>query len=283
MKIAVLTIIVFMVLAGTALCGTEDTEVMILEPKHRDAADLFPAVMHLKSKEGTITIDHRTDSLIVVDYPENLKKMRELISKLDTPLGQVQIKVVVAEVKKSFLQRAGIGLGMSVIPRDHLKRINYLMENKDEVSVRSEMSVRTLTGKPATIKVAREEILWSVAIDPEHQTRTLVEPALTRSAGNFLTVLPRVHRDGTITVMLMPTVSEFQEDRSTIYEKTLETRVRIKSGDTISIGGFEGARSQTKEVKVPFADMSFSERAGEEKKKVLIFLTAETEEDFDAF
>jgi general secretion pathway protein D len=265
-------IIILVLLAGTAYCQPEDMEVEIFKVRNRDAKSLLPAVEHLKSDEGKVTVDNNTDSLIVVDYPQNLRRIAEVLNTLDVPPKQVEIEVIVAEVTDAFLGKAGLSFGQAVMTPEKFDRLKYLLQKREDSSVRSQMSVRTMSGQPAMIQAAQEEILWGAVVStPESKTIT-VAPVATRSAGKFLEVLPKVNNDGTITVILRPTVSEFQKDRS-IYERSIITQVIVNSGETIAIGGLETSRQYTGRRGIPLTGTSVTAR-GEEDRKIMMFLTA---------
>ncbi|MGB2599735.1 MAG: secretin N-terminal domain-containing protein [Candidatus Omnitrophota bacterium] len=270
-KVFVLAIIFFH-LVGTVFCQPEDMEVKIFKIKNRRAESLLPVVEHMKSGEGKVTVDSNTDSLIVVDYPQNLTRMAEVLKTLDVPEKQVEIKVLVAEITDAFLGQAGLSFGQSVMTPERFDRMRYLLEKSENSNVRSEMTVLTMSGQPATIKVAQEEILWGAVVSvPESKTIT-VAPVAKRSAGKFLEVLPRVNNDGSITVTLRPEVSEFQKDRS-IYERSIITQVNVGNGDTIAIGGLEAEKKYTEQTGIPLTGTRV--HAGmKERRKIIMFLTA---------
>ncbi|MFQ5952503.1 MAG: type II secretion system protein GspD [Candidatus Omnitrophota bacterium] len=259
-------------LAGVVFGQPEDMEVEIFEIKNREAKSLLPAVEHVISKEGKVTVDTGTDSIIVVDYPSNLEKISEILNVLDVPQKQVEVRIRVVDATSQFLGKIGMITGQAIIPPDKFNEILYLVSKSKDVNISSEMMVRTMSGRPATLHLAQEEVLWGAVITPESKIVT-VAPIATRAAGRFLEVLPKVNNDNTITVTLRPTVSEFQEDRS-IFERSVLTQVIIESGDTLAIGGLGTASLRTDQEKIPFTGMTVPEKVSEESKKVVMFLTA---------
>jgi type II secretory pathway component GspD/PulD (secretin) len=271
MKIFVIFSIILCFFAGSAFSQPEDLEMRVFELKHRDAASMQPVIEHLKSSEGKISIDYYSDSLIVVDYPGNLEKMAEVISLLDVPQKQVEIKVLIAEVTSTFLGRTGIVLGGDVISADEFGEISYLLNADKDINIRSEMAIKTLSGKPARFQVAREDIFWKTTIEPESGIAT-IEPVEREPVGNFLEVLPKVNNDGSITVTVRPSVSNVRTDYS-VYERSILTQVIINSGDTIAIGGFRESKVYATRGRLPFTETSIA--GGSEKaKQIVMFLTA---------
>jgi type II secretory pathway component GspD/PulD (secretin) len=272
MRKAFIFTLIFLVLAGNVLSEPADMKMRIFKPQNRDAASLYQVVEHLKSDDGKVTVDKRTDSLIVVDYPSNLDRMAFVLEQLDVPQKQVEINVMVVEATDSLLGKIGVNLSRPVIPPENFKEMRYLLQESDEAVVRSRMSVRTLSGKPAVMRVAQEEILWGKVISPPESRVITVAPVGVRSAGRFLEVLPKVNDNGSVTVTVRPTVSEFEKDRN-VFARSVITQVIVGSGDTIVIGGVETAKNRTQKNGVPHTGISVS--SGEkEARKVVMFLTA---------
>jgi type IV pilus assembly protein PilQ len=76
--------------------------------KARDVVALLNAK---KSQRGEITIDERTNTLIISDVRENLDLLEKLISVLDTPTPQVSIEARIVEATSTFIRNLGIQWG----------------------------------------------------------------------------------------------------------------------------------------------------------------------------
>ncbi len=93
-----------------------------LEPLHMDIIPLSYAVAGNIEKQvrgaltdrGKLTLDTRTNSLIVEDTEAALAKVRALAKSLDTPTPQVLIEARVVEVNTTFLKNLGIQWGGEV-------------------------------------------------------------------------------------------------------------------------------------------------------------------------
>ncbi|MCD6046079.1 MAG: Type pilus biosis protein PilQ, partial [Gammaproteobacteria bacterium] len=72
----------------------------------------------LLSDRGSVTVDKRTNALLLKDTPEMLSKVRTLIEKLDAPVKQVLIEARIVEVARDFERTLGIRWGIS--KADHL-------------------------------------------------------------------------------------------------------------------------------------------------------------------
>lgn len=65
----------------------------------------------LLSPRGQVTVDVRTNSILVQDTPEKLRELRKLIVKLDQPVRQVLIESRLVEATDNFAKSLGVRLG----------------------------------------------------------------------------------------------------------------------------------------------------------------------------
>jgi len=67
----------------------------------------------LLSERGTVSIDERTNTLIVQDVSVSLEAIRDMISKLDIPVRQVMIESRIVNADESFTRDLGVQFGYS--------------------------------------------------------------------------------------------------------------------------------------------------------------------------
>jgi len=92
----------------------EETEELITEIfsiSYAKAGDLTKNLEKIKSKRGDITIDERTNTLIVKDIAKKITEMKSLVEKLDKRTPQVLIEARIVEVNKNFSKELGIEWG----------------------------------------------------------------------------------------------------------------------------------------------------------------------------
>jgi type IV pilus secretin PilQ/predicted competence protein len=65
------------------------------------------------SARGTITLDPRTNTMIITDLPANLAKARDLIADLDRATPQVEIEARIVVTSRNFTRDLGIQWGFS--------------------------------------------------------------------------------------------------------------------------------------------------------------------------
>ncbi|MGD9710029.1 MAG: type IV pilus secretin PilQ [Halothiobacillaceae bacterium] len=69
--------------------------------------------MGFLSPRGTLTVDERTNTLLVNDTPESLDKIRDLVKKLDTPIKQVLIESRIVIATDDFSRELGLKWGVT--------------------------------------------------------------------------------------------------------------------------------------------------------------------------
>ena len=65
------------------------------------------------SSRGSITIDERTNSLLLRDVPQNIVVIKDIIKTLDVPVKQVQIEARIVTIEEGNLDELGVRWGFS--------------------------------------------------------------------------------------------------------------------------------------------------------------------------
>ncbi|KDN29592.1 fimbrial protein [Vibrio fortis] len=83
--------------------------------KATDIADMIggDGTVSMLSDRGSITIDERTNSLLIRELAENISVIREIIESLDIPVKQVQIEARIVTVTEGNLDELGVRWGVS--------------------------------------------------------------------------------------------------------------------------------------------------------------------------
>ena len=94
-----------------------------LQINYAKAADLATLIKSggeasLLSERGNVSIDVRTNTLIVQDVAESLEAIRGMISKLDVPIRQVMIESRIVNADESFTKDLGVRFGYAHKPSD---------------------------------------------------------------------------------------------------------------------------------------------------------------------
>ena len=267
-KIIILSFFIFLLFFT---CRAQDNlEVKIFKINYGSAEALIEVANSLKGPQGKVSFDCHSNSLIVMDVPEYLEKISQVLKNLDVQQKQVELRVAIIEATDSALEEMGISRAQVIIPSFKINAILGFIKSHQDAQVSSQMLVRTISGQPAQIQVAKDAVYEEEVIRFPDGTQTA--SYIREPVGEFLEATPRVHSDNeTITVTLRPSSSSLQDD-STIYEKSIFTQVNINDGDTIVIGGLDADTSIRKQDTSLFGS-PFFKREKKENKKTVMFLT----------
>jgi type IV pilus assembly protein PilQ len=93
-----------------ALAG--DLQVFSKRLSYAKAADLEGTVKKVAlSARGTITLDPRTNTMIITDLPVNIERAKDLITDLDRATSQVEIEARIVVTSRNFTRDLGIQWG----------------------------------------------------------------------------------------------------------------------------------------------------------------------------
>ncbi len=212
--------------------------------------------------------------LVLSGAPATLSRALALCKELDTPSVQVKISATITEVRSDVESRLGINwvdlagkagitigelapgdtdpglaaatiaphdLKVGSIQRSHLSIAGTIsaLVTEGKARIMANPTITILDGRQASIH-AGEKIYYPQAIgrDP---FGGIIYQATEINVGVTLMVKPKVGPGGEITLTLVPTISSITtsvfEGYPTITERSTVTTVRIKSGETLTIGG----------------------------------------------
>ena len=69
----------------------------------------------LLSDRGSVTVDERTNALLIQDTAQKIREIRKLINELDRPVKQVLIETRIVEANEDFSRNIGVKLGLTGI------------------------------------------------------------------------------------------------------------------------------------------------------------------------
>jgi type IV pilus assembly protein PilQ len=87
------------------------TETRLIGVSYAEAKSLTDRVKDLLSPRGKISVDERTNTLIVSDVGRNLALVEELVRNLDTQTSQVVIEARIVEARSTFVRQIGVQWG----------------------------------------------------------------------------------------------------------------------------------------------------------------------------
>lgn len=234
-----------------------------------------------------VVADQDTNSLLIASATKYEKEVRDALEKLDRPVPQVLIKVLIAEVTHdnsldvgadySILNlnsrtggkagvtigsnfgnaTAGNGLTVSLV-EDNLTATLHALATAGKVDVLSRPYILTSDNQAAEIVIGSE-----VPIISNSQLTTLGQQINTveyRDIGIILDVTPHINPDGLVICDVSPEVSATTDQSVPIASnvnapvfslRSANTRVGIKDGTTIVIGGLMQDQKTSTISKIP--------------------------------
>jgi len=94
-----------------SLVQQEELLVNLIPVNYATAADMSSRVKDVLSERGSVTVDTRTNVLIVKDVRANIEKARALVRNLDTQTPQVLIESRIVEANTTFVRELGVQWG----------------------------------------------------------------------------------------------------------------------------------------------------------------------------
>ncbi len=113
----------------------EDLQTVILESSTGEEGDAG-----LLSERGSVSIDPRTNTLMVTDTPDRIEAIQQLVLDLDRPVRQVQIESRIVIANSDFAHALGVRFGVTALHDDrNILGISGKSSSADQV--RSDQSV----------------------------------------------------------------------------------------------------------------------------------------------
>ena len=138
-------------------------EVAVIEVHYRRAAELVPIVESILSADGTVMASERVNSLVIVDTPEIIQRVQDLLDHLDKPVEQVGIHVRFhtmgvdrdsAVSARGRISNDNVSVGTGGRRRDGVDI--SIEDRKRRLKSDSEFFVVAMSGSPAFIRAGKE-------------------------------------------------------------------------------------------------------------------------------
>ena len=273
---------------------SEDLVTEVVRVNHADITELSTSLTALKSarKDALITIDTRTNTLILNDLRHHVDDMLETIKILDISTPQVLIEAKIVEISKTFSQELGISWGL-VNPDPGFPTVtgNSTFDTQFLVDLRPTVDIAAgnVAGFDSLIQGFLPGVALNVkleALEESGKGRVISSPRVTTAdnkearilsgrqipyqvnsvEGNSiqfvdaelsLTVIPHVTADNSIYMIIDATknAADFTEkidNVPTITTKEMHTEVLVGNGDTTVLAGIYESISTENKKAVPW-------------------------------
>ncbi len=245
----------------------------------------------LLSEDGTVTVDPVSGLITVTDRPSRLQRIGELVERYRALFSRsilIEAKIVevslsqdfqygidftrifgpsAAQTQVTYSQQLAPGTGTAELTYTtiHSPGQNVLraLETAGTVRVLASPRLRVLNGQSALLNIG--EIIPFIS----EITTTITQGVATTSfslsqaqSGILFGITPRINEDDTITLLVLPIVTDIREFRTFQFEGTTieapvvstrgaNTVVRVRPGETLAIGGLIQESSSVSVRKVP--------------------------------
>jgi len=200
--------------------GIYQIETSVVSLHNISARQVYPQISYLLSRYGKIVINNEKNLLIITDYPDNLKVIKEIIKKLDT-VNNKKVKIIslkYANVNKIFSQITDIAYMLfppEVVKYKILKSENsnsIILVGSNNVINKLQNIVKTLDKKPKSINKLTDVITL------ENSDATQIEKIISNLVNNKF-----------ISKNFKPSITVDKESNSLIVLATPEQLDLIKS------------------------------------------------------
>ena len=241
----------------------------------------------LLSKRGSVSVDVRTNILMIQDTPTHILKIKEWVKTLDIPKKQVMIEARIVNMTKDSAYDLGVRWGRDGAQSNSADKLNLA----DKLHI--DLSALPLEASPATIGLAITTLSKNALLDLElsalesegkaniiarprlitmHQQAAVIESGedlpyqeLTASGATSvafkkavlrLKVTPQITPDGKLLINLLINQDADSGKRiqgvPVLTTKLLQTHVLVNNGQTIVLGGIYKHNRQKHLTKVPW-------------------------------
>ncbi len=271
-----------------------------------------------RSLHQYVTSGERPNEVLIYAVPEIIKRVMEIVAKLDIPRRQVVLEVLVVDLWEDAGEEFGLdwgfthhddsinslkGLGIfegvanfTTVAAEKLSKLEFTLKaliSEKKASIRSRPRVATLNGEKASIDISLDEY-FAIATDLYGTTGRLRTELEVIKSGVLLEITPQIGDNGDITVHVHTVVSDVASRRSNtlgnssgadgdlpvIRRREANTRVRVKEGDAVVIGGLVETQERTEDKRVPVLSsiplvggLFTSKENTTVKKEVIILIT----------
>lgn len=274
------------------------------------------------SRQVIVVANADTNSLLVMTNPKNFDKVKKILEELDRPIPQVLIKTLMAEVthdksldvgaqfsilnlrESGFGQTGGTDFGLAPLANGAVVRVleeNFettirALEVDGKLDVLSRPYILASDNQLATITVGQE--VPFITNSRTTETGQTINTIQYQDIGIILNVTPHINSEGLVIMDVRPEISALTGTTVPISEtvnapvfakRAAESRVVVKDGQTIVIGGLMEDRKTETINKVPILGdipllgMLFRRKeVTTTKTELLIFLTPNVAKETDA-
>lgn len=284
-----------------------------VELHYADATELAKAGEKLLSGRGTLTVDKRTNRLLVRDDEQHLPAFLAWTSEMDLPVGQVELTAHIVTINEKSLRELGVkwsladaegsvgsgkittlssdlsvadatthaGFNIGRISGRLLELELSALEQKQQLEIIASPHLVASHLQPASIKQG-SEIPYQVSSGESGATSVEFKEAVLG-----MEVTPTVLQKNRVRLKLkitedMPGQVLQQADGEVlaIDKQEIETQVEVKSGETLALGGIFSQKNKSARDSIPLlgdipwlGQLFRHDGKDHERRELVVFIT----------
>ena len=241
----------FLVLVIGFFCSASlAKDVAVIRIKYRWARELAPIVQSMLSPDGSVTVSERVNSLVIVDSPDAIQRVRAYLDHFDKPLEQVRIRV------RFYEQRSGEAGSVSARGRvsgdDWHAATGGRRKDGADISVEEGRRQRTNFSEHSVIATAGQAAYIIAGKEIPYHDRW---PDLSRrygSGANTVTfqvvetgfeVTPTIFQDN-VLIRIVPLMAYDDDKDAVVRFYGAQTEVTVPFGRWVEIGGVADQKNE---------------------------------------
>lgn len=280
---------------------------------YADATELAKAGEKLLSARGALTVDKRTNRLLVRDDEQHLADLLAWVTEMDLPIGQVELTAHIVTISEKSLRELGVkwsladaegsvgagkittlgsdlsvanatthaGFNIGKISGRLLELELSALEQKQQLEIIASPHLLTSHLQPASIKQGTE-IPYQVSSGESGATSVEFKEAVLG-----MEVTPTVLQKNRVRLKLkitedMPGQVLQQADGEVlaIDKQEIETQVEVKSGETLALGGIFSQKNKSARDSIPMlgdipwlGQLFRHDGKDSERRELVVFIT----------
>jgi len=245
-----LTWLCLVLVIGVLCTASLAKDVAVIRVKNRWASELAPIVQSMLSSEGSVTVSERVNSLVIVDNPDAIQRVRAYLGQFDKPIEQVRIRVRFFEHRSGETGSAtsrgrASGDGWQVATSGRRKDgadISVEGGRRQQTNF-SEHSVIATAGQAAYIIAGKEIPYHERWPHYSRQYGTGGDTVIFQVVETGFEVIPTIFSDN-VLIKIVPRIAYGADPDGVVRFYGAQTEVTVPFGRWVEIGGSGDQRNE---------------------------------------
>lgn len=281
--------------------------------RYADATELAKAGAKLLSARGNLTVDKRTNRLLIHDDTEHLSELKAWVTEMDLPVGQVELAAHIVSMSETSLRELGVKWSLAEASDGSATgKLTSLSSQHavNDASTRAGFNIGRINGRLLELELSaleqkqQIEIIASPRLLASHMQSASIKqgseipyPVSSGESGATavefkeavlgMEVTPTVLQQNRVRLKLRisentpgQVLKQENGEVLAIDKQEIETQVEMNSGETLALGGIFSQKNKSARSSVPLLGEipllgSLFRRDGKdnERRELVVFIT----------